>query len=199
MARFGVLCLLLCGIAAASAADSFFVKFKVDKLDGKDGETGSFIMEIHPDWAPIGAARMEELVKMDFFSEIRFFRVIANFMAQFGISGTPSVAAEWRNKKLTDDPVVKSNARGFVSFATSGKNSRTTQMFINFRDNSNLDGMGFSPFAEIVKGMDIVDRIYKIGERPNQGQIQTEGNAYLNADFPELSYIKSAKIVQGIE
>lgn len=86
-----------------------------------------------------------------------------------------------------------------MSFATSGKNSRTTQMFINFRDNSNLDGMGFSPFAQVVKGMDVVDQIYKIGERPNQGQIQMEGNAYLNKEFPELTYIKSAKIVSGPE
>mmetsp|Transcript_32313 Transcript_32313/g.47152 ORF Transcript_32313/g.47152 Transcript_32313/m.47152 type:complete len:202 (+) Transcript_32313:13-618(+) len=201
MSRFALLaCLMLSGIAACSAADgTFLVKFEVDKLDGKDGETGFFIMEVHPEWAPLGAARMKELVDQSFFSEIRFFRVIQNFMAQFGISGDPAVAGKWRNMKLVDDPVKESNKQGYVSFATSGKNSRTTQMFINFRDNSNLDGMGFSPFAYVVKGMDVVDRIYKIGERPNQGQIQTEGNAYLNKEFPELTYIKSAKIVTDLE
>ena len=194
-----IACLLLCGLATAAGDGSFFVKFEVDKLDGKDGETGSFVMEVHPDWAPLGAARMKELVEQNFFSEVRFFRVIQNFMAQFGISGDPAIASKWRNMKMQDDPVKESNKRGFVSFATSGKNSRTTQMFINFRDNSNLDGMGFSPFAYVVKGMDVVDRIYKIGERPNQGQIQMEGNAYLNKDFPELTYIKSAKIVPDAE
>jgi len=198
--RGSLICLmLLCGLAAAAAEGSFFVKFEVDKLDGQDGQTGSFVMEVHPDWAPLGAGRMKELVEQNFFSEVRFFRVIQNFMAQFGISGDPAVAAKWRNMKLQDDPFKESNKRGFVSFATSGKNSRTTQMFINFRDNSNLDGMGFSPFAYVVKGMDVVDRIYKIGERPNQGQIQMEGNAYLNKDFPELTYIKSATIVTDAE
>jgi len=201
MARHALLAsALLLSLVLASAADSpFFVKFEVDNLDGKTGETGSFVMEVHPDWAPLGAARMKELVDQKFFDEVRFFRVISNFMAQFGISGDPSVAAKWRSQKLQDDPVKESNKRGYVSFATSGKNSRTTQMFINFRDNSNLDGMGFSPFAYVVKGMDVVDKIYKIGERPNQGQIQMEGNAYLNKEFPELTYIKSARIVSDSE
>merc|ERR1712039_1107269 len=116
-------------------------------------------------------------------------------MAQFGISGTPSVAASWREKKIQDDPVTQSNKRGFVSFATSGANSRTSQMFINFGDNSRLDGMGFSPFAKVVEGMDVVDRIYKIGEKPNQGQIQSQGNAYLNKQFPQLTYTVGAKLV----
>jgi len=192
--------LVLLALAAVQADDKpYFVKFEVDNLDGESGKTGSFVMEVHPDWAPLGAARMKTLVDEQFFSGVRFFRVINNFMAQFGISGDPKIAAKWRNEKMVDDPVKESNTRGFVSFATSGKNSRTTQMFINFRDNSNLDGMGFSPFAKVVKGMDVVDRIYKIGERPNQGQIQMEGNAYLNKDFPELTYIKSAAIVANAD
>merc|ERR1711957_1043189 len=112
--------------------------------------------------------------------EIRFFRVIEGFMAQFGIAGDPKEAAVWKEKKMVDDPVKQKNERGYVSFATSGKDSRTTQMFINFGDNSRLDGMGFSPFAKIVEGMDVVDRIFQIGEKPNQGQIQAKGNAYLN-------------------
>lgn len=101
---------------------------QVDNLDGESGKTGSFVMEVHPDWAPLGAARMKTLVDEQFFSGVRFFRVINNFMAQFGISGDPKVAAKWRNEKMVDDPVKESNTRGFVSFATSGKNSRTTQV-----------------------------------------------------------------------
>merc|ERR1711939_1133595 len=126
-------------------------------------------MEVHPEWSPLGAARFKELIDSNFFKAARFFRVIDGFMAQFGIHANPKIAAEWKTRTMQDDPVKESNKRGYISFATSGKNSRTTQMFINFRDNSNLDGMGFSPFAKVVKGMDVVDRIYKIGERPNQG------------------------------
>merc|ERR1719197_591670 len=113
-------------------------------------------------------------------------------MAQFGIHGKPSKAAEWRTKTLTDDPVIESNKRGYISFATSGPNSRTTQMFINFADNANLDGMGFSPFAEVTSGMDVVDKInQEYGEAPDQGRIQAEGNGYLSKDFPDLSFVKS--------
>merc|ERR1712187_524930 len=155
---------------------------------------GSFVMEAHPDWAPIGAARFKELVDTNFFKAVRFFRVIEGFMAQFGISGKPSLAAEWREKKLKDDPVKESNKRGYVSFATSGKDSRTTQMFINFADNSNLDSMDFAPFAEVVEGMDVVDRIYKIGEKPNQGEIQSSGNSYLKKNFPQLTYITGTSL-----
>lgn len=173
------------------------IKFNVNNLDGKKGERGSFMMEVHHDWAPLGAARFDSLVEEHFFKGVRFFRVIDNFMAQFGISGNPKKAAVWREKKITDDPVIESNKRGMVSFATSGKDSRTTQMFINFSDNRNLDGMGFSPFAQIVSGMDVVDRIFKIGEKPNQGQIQSEGNRYLKTSFPRLTYIESVEVVDG--
>merc|ERR1712083_378981 len=153
--------------------------------------------EVTEAWAPLGVARFKELVEADFFKAVRFFRVIDGFMAQFGISGKPSVAAEWREKKLQDDPVVKSNTRGMVSFATSGKDSRTTQMFINFADNSNLDSMGFSPFAEVVEGLDIVDRIFKIGEKPNQGEIQSSGNTYLKKNFPQLTYISGTTVLSA--
>lgn len=152
-------------------------------------------VQIHPEWAPLGAERFKEMLDESFFKGIRFFRVIDGFMAQFGIHGKPAEAAsaysplsllhdlfhvltahsqpmylcaEWRERQLQDDPVVESNTRGMISFATSGPNSRTTQMFINFGDNSNLDGMGFSPFGKVVDGMDVVDRIYKIGEKPSQ-------------------------------
>jgi len=122
-------------------------------------------------------------------------------MAQFGIHANPKVAAEWKAKTMQDDPVKESNKRGFVSFATSGKDSRTTQMFINFGDNTNLDGMDFSPFAQVVKGMDdTVDKLYKgygegapSGQGPEQGRVQSEGNRYLKRSFPNLSYIVSAR------
>eukprot|EP00927_Polykrikos_kofoidii_P030561 TRINITY_DN2628_c1_g1_i1.p1 TRINITY_DN2628_c1_g1~~TRINITY_DN2628_c1_g1_i1.p1 ORF type:complete len:205 (+),score=30.52 TRINITY_DN2628_c1_g1_i1:76-690(+) len=184
-------------VCPSTVSASFHVRFMVSNLDGQPGSEheGSFVMEIHEEWAPLGAERFKEMIESDFFTDVRFFRVIEGFMAQFGISGDPSVSAQWRQKKLQDDPVIKSNERGYVSFATSGPNSRTTQMFINFGDNSRLDGMGFSPFAEVVSGMDVVDRIYKIGEKPNQGKIQSQGNAYLKKYFPQLTYITRAALV----
>lgn len=205
MLRFSVIAsvfaimLLLTSVSSShqSESGSWRVKFDIAQIDGNTGpeNEGSFVMEVHNDWAPLGAARFKELVETNFFTGVRFFRVIDGFMAQFGISGSPAVAAEWREKRLTDDPVKQSNGRGFVSFATSGPNSRTTQMFINFGDNSRLDSMGFAPFAKVVSGMDVVDRIYKIGEKPNQGEIQAKGNAYLKKNFPRLTYIKAATIV----
>jgi len=171
----------------------------------KSGVSSTFVLEVHPDWAPIGAERFLELVDTDgFWKGIRFFRVIEGFMAQFGIHGKPAVAAEWKGKTLKDDTVVESNKRGYVSFATSGENSRTTQMFINLVDNTNLDGMGFSPFAKVVRGMDVVDQIYSgygegapSGKGPDQGKIQSEGNKYLKKQFPKLSYVKAVRRLDG--
>ena len=120
-------------------------------------------------------------------------------MVQWGIPGKPSVAASWRENKIKDDEVKESNKRGTITFATSGKDSRTTQVFINFVDNKNLDGMGFAPFGRVKNGRDVVDAIYtRSGEKPNQGEIQSHGNAYLNQQFPRLSYINSAKLVYGV-
>jgi peptidyl-prolyl cis-trans isomerase A (cyclophilin A) len=166
---------------------SYPVVFEVKNLDG--GSSGSFTLQIHPDWAPLGAARFRELANSTFFNDVRFFRVLDGFMAQFGISGDPKVAAYWKSKNLADDPVKQSNTRGRISFATAGPNTRTTQMFINFGNNANLDGQGFAPFGEVVAGMDVVDKIYNgYGERPDQGQIQSAGNMYLGK-FAKLSYI----------
>lgn len=174
------------------AEEPYVVTFDVTLA--KD-QTASFELEVHPDWAPLGAARFKEMIEAEFFKGVRFFRVISGFMAQFGIHPKPAIAAEWRGKTLKDDPVVESNKRGYISFATSGKDSRTTQMFINFADNANLDGMGFSPFGKVLgKGMEVVDRIFAgHGETPNQGEIQSKGNAYLKRSYPKLSYINSVR------
>ena len=133
----------------------------------------------------------------------RFFRVIEGFMVQFGINGDPKISAVWRDANIQDDPVKQSNMRGNVTFATAGPNTRTTQVFINFGNNVGLDEQGFSPFGKVVSGMDVVDSLYNGygegapgGQGPNQGQIQTQGNAYLEKDFPKLDYIKKATIEQ---
>jgi len=162
-----------------------------------DSRSGNFTIEVHPDWAPNGAARFKELVEGNFFPDVRFFRVVPGFMAQFGISGDPNTAAKWQNANIQDDPVKQSNGRGYVTFATAGPNTRTTQMFINFKDNTFLDSQGFSPFGKVVSGMDTVDALYNgygegapSGNGPDQGRVQQEGNAYLSQDFPKLSFVK---------
>jgi peptidyl-prolyl cis-trans isomerase A (cyclophilin A) len=167
-----------------------------------DTTKGPIIIDVHTDWAPIGAARFYELVNEGYFTDVAFFRVISGFMAQVGISGDPATNAEWRAKSIPDDRVMASNTRGTVTFATSGPNSRTTQFFINFADNSRLDGMGFAPFGK-VEDMAVVDALYSgygegapRGRGPSQGRMQNEGNAYLKESFPKLDYIKSARIIE---
>ena len=166
-----------------------------------DTSKGPVVIEVHRDWAPLGADRFYNLVKNGYYDGTRFYRVIEGFMAQIGIQGSPAIDGPWMNARIKDDPVKQSNKRGFVTFATGGPNTRTTQFFINYRDNSNLDGMGFAPFGEVVKGMEIVDQFYNgygegapNGRGPSQGRIHAEGNAYLNKDFPKLDYIKTATI-----
>src|SRR5216684_628829 len=161
-----------------------------------DTSAGKFVIEGHRAWAPIGADRFYNLVKNGFFDETRFFRVVPNFMVQFGINGDPAIASAWQNANLKDDPGGKqSNKKGYVTFATRGKDTRTTQIFINFKDNGFLDSQGFTPFGEVTSGMDVVEKITdQYGEKPNQGSIQTQGNAYLKAQFPKLDYVKKATI-----
>merc|ERR1711933_370926 len=152
----------------------------------------TFSVRVHPDWAPEGAKRFQELVQTGALNDARFFRVVPNFMVQFGIPADPDDAAHWRSKKIPDDPVTQSNTRGMMTFATAGPNTRTSQLFVNFKDNSFLDKQGFAPFAEVTDGMDVVDRIQsKYGEHPNQGEIQSRGNAYLKESFPDLSFVSS--------
>lgn len=167
-----------------------------------DTSKGAFVITVHRDWAPLGADRLYNLVKAGFYDDVRFFRVIPGFMAQFGIHGRPSVMEAWRPARLKDDPVKQSNMRGYVTFATAGPNTRTTQLFINFKDNANLDKMGFAPVGEVTTGMDVVDKLYDgygegapRGKGPDQGAMQMEGNAYLTKSFPKLDYIKTATIV----
>ena len=163
---------------------------------------GDFVIEVHRDWAPIGADRFYNLVRNGYYDGVRFFRVIDGFMAQFGMNGDPLVTAQWRVATLQDDPVVQSNTRGTVTFAMTGQpNSRTTQIFINYGDNSNLDGMGFAPFGEVVEGMEVAASLYSgygegapRGQGPDQGQIQARGNEYLESDFPNLDYVVHATI-----
>lgn len=167
-----------------------------------DTSKGAIVIEVRRDWAPNGADRFYELVQNGYYTDVAFFRVVSGFMAQAGISGDPAANAVWREKRIPDDPVKASNMRGTVTFATSGPDSRTTQFFINFADNSRLDGMGFAPFGK-VKDMAPVDALYDgygegapRGRGPSQGLMQTQGNSYLKKSFPKLDYIKSARIIE---
>jgi peptidyl-prolyl cis-trans isomerase A (cyclophilin A) len=183
----------LAQLAAEQAPPVYKVKFETTK--------GDFTVEVHRDWAPKGADRFYNLVKSGFYDNVRFFRVLSGFMAQFGINGDPALMAKWRNAPITDDPVKQHNTRGMVTFATAGPNTRTTQMFINYADNSQLDGMGFAPIGKVVSGMAVVDKLYAgygegapRGAGPDQQRMQMEGNAYLAKAFPKLDYIKKATI-----
>lgn len=174
---------------AKKAPDTFKAKFETT--------AGDFVIEVHREWSPNGADRFYELVKNGLYDDNKFFRVVPGFMVQFGINGDPKVAAKWKNATIKDDGVIRSNKKGFVTFAKSGlPNSRTSQVFINYKDNTFLDSQGFSPFGQVVEGMDVVDRINsQYGEKPDQGRIQAQGNEYLNASFPKLDGVKKATIV----
>ena len=167
-----------------------------------DTSKGAFVVEVHRDWAPHGADRFYNLVKNGFYNNARFFRVISDFMVQFGINADPSLSAVWRDAAIPDDPVKQSNTRGMITFATRGPNTRTTQLFINYADNGRLDGQGFAPFGQVASGMNVVDALFAgygegapRGAGPEQGRIQSEGNTYLIKEFPKLDYIKTATIV----
>jgi cyclophilin family peptidyl-prolyl cis-trans isomerase len=171
-----------------SAPDSTFkVKFETSK--------GPFIVEVHRDWAPLGAARFEELVRDRFYDGARFFRVVPNFVIQFGIAADPRMTKKW-DKPIKDDEVRQTNRTGSLAFATSGPETRTSQVFINLRSNQSLDSQGFAPFAQIIEGMEVVEKINdEYGGQPDQSQIERRGNSYLNSSFPRLDYIKSAVIM----
>ena len=176
------------------APASYKVKFDTSK--------GAFVVQVTRAWAPQGADRFYNLVKSGFYDNVRFFRVISGFMVQFGISGDPAVMAGWRNSPIKDDPVVQSNKRGYITFAMAGPNTRTSQVFINFADNVRLDTSGFAPFGRIVTGMEVIDKFNAEygegaprGAGPDQGRLQSEGNAYLMKEFPRMDFVKKATIV----
>lgn len=168
-----------------------------------DTSRGSFVVEVHSDWAPYGSARFYELVRKGFYDNNRFFRVVRGFIVQFGINGDPAVNRDWMTSGIPDEGPKQPNERGTVTFAKSQMpNSRTTQLFINLADNSHaLDPQGFAPFGKVVSGMDTVDNLYAgygemapMGAGPDSSKIQMEGNAYLAQKFPHLDYIKTAVI-----
>jgi peptidyl-prolyl cis-trans isomerase A (cyclophilin A) len=156
---------------------------------------GPIVVQVNRAWAPRGADRFHELVQQSFFDDDRFFRVVPNFVAQFGLNDKPAINDAWDAKRITDDSVTHTNARGTLVFASEGPNSRSHQLFINLVDNAQLDKLQFAPIGRVVEGMSVVDSLYNgYGERPDQQFIQTLGNSYLNRNFPKLDYIKSAKV-----
>ena len=164
---------------------------------------GDFVVEVTRAWAPLGADRFYNLVKNHFYDGAAFFRVLPGFVAQFGLSPRPEVSRVWASATIKDDPVTQSNLQGYLTFATAGPNTRTTQLFINLADNKALDRMGFAPFGKVIEGMDVVQNFYSgygegapRGNGPDQGRITNEGKAYLDKSFPRLDSIKTAEIVE---
>jgi peptidyl-prolyl cis-trans isomerase A (cyclophilin A) len=163
---------------------------------------GAFVIQAHRAWAPRGADRFYNLAKNGFYDGASFFRVLPGFVVQFGICPDPQISKAWKTATIPDDPVVESNREGYITFATAGPNTRTTQAFINLANNTRLDGMGFSPFGKITEGMDVVRRLYSgygegspRGNGPDQGRIEAEGRAYLEKDFPKLDSIRMVTIL----
>jgi len=182
--------------ATATAPETFRVRFDTTK--------GLVVIEVIREWAPNGADRFYNLVKLGYFNDVAFLRVVSGFMAQFGIHGDPAVTEKWKDANIQDDPVKQSNQRGFITYAASrAPNSRTTQMFINYSNNERLDNMRFAPFGRVIQGMDVVDILHAdygdgppMGRGPNQSLIESKGNSYLRQRFPALDYIKTATLVE---
>ncbi len=176
------------------APDTYNVKF--------DTSVGEFVVKVTRAWAPHGADRFYNLVKHGFYDEARFFRAVPNFMVQFGLHANPAITRVWQPARIPADKVTQSNKKGFITFAMGASpDTRTTQVFINFRNNTNLDGLGFAPFGEVVTGIEVVDKIYTgygegapKGSGPPQARVANEGNAYLIKSFPKMDFIKTATI-----
>ena len=174
---------------AETAPEVFRVKFDTTK--------GPFVVESNAQWSEEGSKRFFELCKTGFFNNSGFFRVVPGFVVQFGLAADPKMTAQYTNKNLRDEPVRKSNQKGKITFATGGPNTRTTQLFINYGDNANLDSMGFTPFGEVVYGMENVEKINaEYGEQPDQSMIKQGGTAYLKRDFPNLDFITTVSQVK---
>ena len=172
----------------SGAPDVYRVKFVTSK--------GPVVIEVHREWAPLGADRFYELVKAGYYNEARFFRVVPKYVAQFGLAATPAMTKQW-DKSIDDDPVGHTNSHGTIAFAKTGRNSRTTQVFINLRSNQILDDQGFAAFGQVVEGMEaVVDKLNsQYGEAPDQDAITRRGNSYLKSTFPRLDYIKTATLL----
>lgn len=170
------------------APDKFKVKFETTK--------GEFVLEITKDLAPIGVERFHELIENGFYDRAKFFRVVPDFVVQFGLAADPAMTKRF-DARLKDDPVKASNAKGCICFAMAGPNSRTTQVFISLRDNAFLDRQGFAPFGQVVSGMDVVASLYSgYGDNgPDQGRLRSMGNAYVEQSFPKLDGIVKASFV----
>jgi peptidyl-prolyl cis-trans isomerase A (cyclophilin A) len=180
---------------AAAAPDTFAVVFETTR--------GPFTVEFYRAWAPRGADRVYYLARSGYYDGTRFFRVLPGFVAQFGASGDPRVAKVWDVRTIRDDPVRQSNTRGTVTFATGGPDTRTTQLFVNYANNSRLDRLGFAPLGRVVDGMARVDSLYSgygegtpRGKGPDQDRLAAEGTAYLERDFPRLDWVRSARVVR---
>lgn len=185
-------------VVTETAPDSFDVRFETT--------AGDFVVRARRERAPHGVDRFHRLVEEGFYDDTRFFRVIEGFVAQFGLSGDPETNAKWRPRTIPDDEVVANNDRGTVTFAMAGPDTRTTQLFINLVDNRRLDTMGFAPIGEVVEGMDVVDRLHSgygegapRGRGPDQSRIHSEGNAYLDREYPDLDAIRRATVVSEPE
>ncbi|MEO6445344.1 MAG: peptidylprolyl isomerase [Gemmatimonadaceae bacterium] len=179
----------------ATSPDSFVVRFETTR--------GDVDLAVHRDWAPLGADRLYWLVTHGYYDGARFFRVVPGFVAQFGIPAEPEVTRQWRQRRIADDSVTRSNVRGTLSFATSGPNTRTAQLFINLVDNSRLDSRGFAVLAQVVAGMAVVDSLHggygeapPRGTGPQQDRITSEGDRYLQQDFPRLDQIRSTRVIR---
>ena len=159
---------------------------------------GEFVVEVHKDWAPLGAERFYQLCKEGFYDNSAFFRVLPGFVAQFGVAADPAVTAKWKDQNLQDEPVKQSNAPGYLTFAkTNAPNTRTTQLFINFGNNANLDGMGFAAFGKVIEGMENVKKINsKHGQDPSQQLLTTQGEAYVAKFFPDLTKITKTSLLK---
>jgi peptidyl-prolyl cis-trans isomerase A (cyclophilin A) len=176
------------GGGTSKSPDRYRTKFETTK--------GDFVIEVIREWSPLGADRFHELVTTGFFDSARFFRILPGFVVQFGLKGDPAIDAKWEAAIIEDDPAAMSNTPATVTFATRGTRSRTTQVFINLGDNSRLDTQGFTPFGRVTDGMQVVASLYSgYGEAPDQSRIKSQGNSYLQAEFPMLDYIKKASVV----
>lgn len=173
----------------AVAPPVFRVKFTTTK--------GDFVVEVTREWAPIGADRFYNLVRNRYFNDNAFFRIVPNFIVQFGMSPNPAVSTAWENANLKDEPVKHGNKKGTITFAqTPNPNTRSTQFFINLKDNDFLDSQNFSAFGTVTEGMEVASNLFSgYGEQPDQNRIRTEGKAYLDRSFPKLDLIKSTTII----